>query len=112
MALTHSTRYSTSQRCPPHYFGRDFARGQRIGNPAALAACCRSFSDWWPLYHSLKALETANHGAGNIFPMRGHISDMICTTTRPREALAAATVGNFGKVIPLTQSLPLTAAAG
>lgn len=48
MALTHSTRYSTSQRCLPLYFGQDFAREQRIGNPAALAACCRSFSGWWP----------------------------------------------------------------
>ena len=52
MGLTHSTRYSTSQRCLPLYFGQDFAREQRIGNPAALAACCRSFSGWWPLNHS------------------------------------------------------------
>ena len=33
-------------RCLPLYFGQDFAREQRIGNPAALAACCRSFSGW------------------------------------------------------------------
>ena len=101
MALTHSTRYSTSQRCPPHYFGRDFAREQRIGNPAALAACCRAFSGRWPLHHSLKNLESGNSSAGNIFPMRGHISDMICTAARPCNALPAATVGNFGKAIPL-----------
>lgn len=39
-------------RCLPLYFGQDFAREQRIGNPAALAACCRPFSGRWPLYHS------------------------------------------------------------
>lgn len=71
MALTHSTRYSTSQRCPPHYFGQDFAREQRIGNPAALAACCRSFSGWWPLYHYLllRHLRICNGGpvSGCVF---------------------------------------------
>ena len=47
-------RPGTLERCLPLYFGQDFAREQRIGNPAALAACCRSFSGWWPLYHSPK----------------------------------------------------------
>jgi len=39
-------RPGTLGRCLPLYFGQDFAREQRIGNPAALAACCRAFSGW------------------------------------------------------------------
>ena len=27
-----------------------------LPDPAALAACCRSFSGWWPLYHSPKRI--------------------------------------------------------
>lgn len=42
----------TLGRCLPLYFGQDFAREQRIGNPAALAACCRRETRRWPLNHS------------------------------------------------------------
>ena len=52
MAKYTPPRPGTLGRCLPLYFGQDFAREQRIGNPAALAACCRSFSGWWPLNHS------------------------------------------------------------
>lgn len=49
-------RPGTLGRCLPLYFGQDFAREQRIGNPAALAACCRSFSGWWPVESLLRCV--------------------------------------------------------
>lgn len=49
-------RPGTLGRCLPLYFGQDFAREQRIGNPAALAACCRAFSGWWPVESLLRCV--------------------------------------------------------
>nr|DAF53655.1 MAG TPA: hypothetical protein [Siphoviridae sp. ctMRT7] len=43
MAKYTLPRPGTLGRCLPLYFGQDFAREQRIGNPAALAAVCRGF---------------------------------------------------------------------
>lgn len=34
-------------RCLPLYFGQDFAREQRIGNPAALYSGACSSTSWW-----------------------------------------------------------------
>ena len=43
MALYKPLAPRCFRRCLPLYFGQDFAREQRIGNPAALAAVCRGF---------------------------------------------------------------------
>lgn len=98
-------RPGTLGRCLPLYFGQGFARGQRIGNPAALAACCRSFSGWWPLYHCLRS-KVLDNLAGKLLPPFAHAERYAGSRTPVSAAAApAAIVGGGHHTVPRFQGL-------
>ena len=98
-------RPGTLGRRLPLYFGQGFARGQRIGNPAALAACCRSFSGWWPLYHCLRS-KVLDDLAGKLLPPFAHAERYAGSRTPVSAAAApAAIVGGGHHTVPRFQGL-------